>query len=1213
MKIRVKRNPGGRRSAKPKSTYLPHFGDLNSPVYMILDPVVMNGRATKPLSERQMQWLADHLKAHGFKREDVCIISCAPSVTSETWQSGKATNEHLKEHRDELIRVIHEADAQLLMTFGAKATQQIVGRAVQITKVRGQPIEDHHLGKEIPVVPLYSPFYAQRQPENEATFVSDVATASRIYKSGFDITASAIDYKHDYQWCYDLGFMLKRRKKPKRLSVDVETVGVIPFDPATRLLTVQLCAEDGVSYCVPINYDRGDLRHHGFIPWGDINRKKLLRDLKRLLTDPEIEIVGQNFKFDWMMLYYQLGIEVANYAHDTMLMAHLLDENQKRINLDDLVRRYVPEMAGFNDRLNDDPEHVQKSRMDLLTPDKMLRYACGDPDAALRLTNALQAELNKDEGLTACYTHVTMPGQRAFCHVELNGFAVSVEQLRSFEKKLRRIQKLERAYLIRQIPKSIKDKWRDSGVGVKVSRASILVDWLYEHKDGLQLEPKVRTKTGQPSVSTKLAMPHYVADYPVISRLIDYLKNEKLLNTYVKGFYKYIYDNLIRPSYSLVGTVTGRSSCVRADTLVDTERGQIQISDIKAGDKVYTHKGRLKPVKRVYEKPIQDMYAVHLSNGSVIHCTEEHRILLANNRWDSLRNVCVKTALGRQETAEEYYRPLYEILKDCGAGSGGIRRDYCDSDANAARRFGSRDIYPVQESEILGIKDGRQKPGERKEARELATYGASNGWSWIPDNSGGRQKIFCSSGRIRGGTEPASIGITGYDRDTSHRRGYDKQRPVEPCGGNTTRASQSTQSLPGQVQGPSITKVEHCGSYPVYDLEVAGDHSYTAGGICHHNSRDPNGQNFPKRGKLAKEYRKVFKAPPGYVYISLDLSQAELRIAAMMSGDPTMLGVYAGGGDIHAQTAAGTMGLSLEEFMKLPDDVRGLKRFQAKAVNFGFLYGMWWVKFREYAKTDYGIDFTEDEAKEIRENFFKTYPMLEVWHREVQEIVMEQGLIRTFDGRVRHLPNVFSDDEGIAKQAQRQAINSPVQSIASDLGIMTLGRLMPYLREKGYDEWLKPCGFIHDAIVCLVREDKVAHGCSIVKNFMENNPLEEWFGWEPEIPILADAEIGRTLAETHEIDADVFVGRKNRNKTYADILMGEAAKLEAKAKKTDDSKFKKIYSDAAAKVIADAQLSAITNSTTKKRRVKLTKSATTQKKRKLKVTRNGKATRPERA
>jgi len=851
------------RTQPPKmlDTNLPYTGNLGAPVMVVLDPVVGNLKAKSPLDSEQLQWFVNHLKTNGgFAREDICIVSACPPVSGDTWGLNSKVNAHLKEHRQELLDLIKANRPKMVLPFGAKACQQIVGRSVQITKVRGQAFQEPDIIHDTPVVPMLSPFYAQRQPENEATFAADLQTAGRIHRANYDLEASTIDYKHDYRWCWDVRQLKNILKGQHRLSVDIEGVGLQAFKPNTTILTVQITWKKGHSIMVPINYDRGKYRHHNFIPWNEIDRAGLIKVLKKTFEDPRVEIFGQNFKFDWLFLYYKMGIQVANYADDTMLLAHLNDENQRKINIDDLVRQHVPEMAGFNDGFNNDPEHHQKSRMDLLTPEKMLPYGCGDTDAAWRLEGVLKELVGRDPKLLNCYNRVTMPAQRAFCHIELNGFPVSKKQLTSFEEKLRKVQKRERIYLLKQIPKSIKDKHKDTGVGLKVTRGVILRDWLYDHKDGLKLKPVLYTKTKQASISSKEALPYYVADYPVISRLINYIKNDKMLNTYAKGFHKYIYDGIIRPSYGLAGTVTGRSM-----------------------------------------------------------------------------------------------------------------------------------------------------------------------------------------------------------------------------------------------------------------------------------SRDPNGQNFPKRGKMAKEYRKVFEAPPGWVFISCDLSQAELRIAAMMSGDSNMLKVYADGGDIHRTTAAGTMGITVEQFLKLPKAEQDLKRYQAKAINFGFLYGMWWKKFRSYAKTDYGIDFTEEEAQQIRENFFKTYPMLSAWHDDVQEYVIRKGYIRTYDGRVRHLPNVFSPDEGTAKQAQRQAINSPVQSIASDIGLMTLGRLVPYLLEKGLD-WIKPCGFIHDAIVCLVREDKVAHGCDIVKRFMENNPYEEWFGWTPEIPIIADAEIGRTLAETVELKPHMFVGKANRHKTFTDLV-----------------------------------------------------------------------------
>jgi DNA polymerase I-like protein with 3'-5' exonuclease and polymerase domains len=895
-------------------TNLPHVGSLDAPVYMILDPVVGNLGAKTPLSKTQMEWFANHAaKSGGFKKSDVCIISCAPPLTKETWDLGKLTNDHLKANRDDLMALIKANSPKFIMPFGAKACQQLMGRAVQITKVRGQPMQEDNMVFGIPMLPMLSPFFAHRSPENEAAFKADMRTAGRIAAADFDLDASAIDYKHDYQWCYDLDWLIKKR--PKLLSVDLETVGLTAFDPSTTILTMQLTWEDGKSVVVPINYDRGKLRHHKFIDWDNINRPKLMRQIKKLMEDPRIEKVGQNLKFDWMFLWYKEGIRMENYAHDTMLLAHLLDENQRRININDLVKQHVPLMAGFNDAHEIDPDHHGKSRMDLYPPDKMLEYSGGDTDACWRLFHVLHEKVQEDGMLYQCYDKVTMPAQRAFCDIELNGFAVSKKQLTEFEIMLRGVQKRERLWLLRQIPKSIKDKHRGTGVGVKVSRRVILVDWLYEHKDGLKLKPVAFTKTKQPSISSKDALPYYVADHPVLARLIDYIKNDKLLNTYAKGFHKYIFDGLLRPSYKLANTVTGRSA-----------------------------------------------------------------------------------------------------------------------------------------------------------------------------------------------------------------------------------------------------------------------------------SADPNGQNFPKRGKLAKEFLKFFEAPKGWVYMACDLSQAELRIAAIMSGDPTMLKVYADGGDIHRQTAAGTMGITVDEFLKLPHDVQALKRFQAKAVNFGFLYGMWWVKFRSYAKTDYGIDFTEDEAKAIRTNFFKTYPMLEHWHDEVQQLVTRLpndggGMIRTLDGRIRHLPNVYSPDEGIAKQAMRQAINSPVQAIASDLGLISLGRLLPHIRKEGIDEWLKPCGFIHDAIVCLVREERAAEGCTLVKHFMENNPLHEWFDWEPEIPILADAEVGRSLAQTYELKPEQF---NNKKRSYTDLIGDEFSSLSTKAATETDRDKKVALLQSIAKLQLDIEMSGALPSPTKVKRRKIT-------------------------
>lgn len=302
-------------------------------------------------------------------------------------------------------------------------------------------------------------------------------------------------------------------------------------------------------------------------------------------------------------------------------------------------------------------------------------------------------------------------------------------------------------------------------------------------------------------------------------------------------------------------------------------------------------------------------------------------------------------------------------------------------------------------------------------------------------------------------------------------------------------------------------------------------------------SASPNGQNFPKRGELAKSYRKIFVARPGYTLIETDLSQAELRIAGWMANEKNMINIYATGGDIHTNTAAGTLGINLSKFKSWEGNdnpagdlgnLPGLrdfllkegnsatiaqffdyKRFQAKACNFGFLYGMWWKKFKAYAKTDYGIDLTDEQAQEMREVFFATYPGLEDWHESTRKWVRDKGYVRALHGALRRLPSVHSDVDYIRQEAERQAINAPVQRFASDLGLIAMVRLV----RDADPEIIRPLMFVHDALVLEVKNEYAERAQGWVKFYMETPPLKEWFNLTPPIPIVADIAQGLNLGE----------------------------------------------------------------------------------------------------
>lgn len=256
----------------------------------------------------------------------------------------------------------------------------------------------------------------------------------------------------------------------------------------------------------------------------------------------------------------------------------------------------------------------------------------------------------------------------------------------------------------------------------------------------------------------------------------------------------------------------------------------------------------------------------------------------------------------------------------------------------------------------------------------------------------------------------------------------------------------------------------------------------------------PSPQTVPRN----VEIRSCIAAPPGWVMMEIDYSQIELRAVAHAAPEPTMLRIYQTGGDIHRETACVMTG-------KMPEEVTKDERKKAKAVNFGFVYGMGWRKFIEYAKSSYGVDFTEEEAKEIRQKFFDKYKGLKPWHDRQKRIAKQLGFVRSAFGRKRRLPDIYSDEEGKRAEAERQSVNSPIQALPPDMTMMAMG-----IMENIPGMWVE-CRIVfqvHDAILFYVRKDKIDKWAKIGKEIMENLPTYEVFGMEFQVPIIAEPQLG---------------------------------------------------------------------------------------------------------
>lgn len=254
---------------------------------------------------------------------------------------------------------------------------------------------------------------------------------------------------------------------------------------------------------------------------------------------------------------------------------------------------------------------------------------------------------------------------------------------------------------------------------------------------------------------------------------------------------------------------------------------------------------------------------------------------------------------------------------------------------------------------------------------------------------------------------------------------------------------------------------------------------------------NPNLQQVPR----TKDVRAIYKAPPGRLFFEADYSQLELRIAADYANDPTMLDIYRNNGDIHTTTA---------KLMTGGREPTKEERGKAKAINFGFLYGMMAKKFVEYAYNSYGVSFTLAEATEVREKFFAKYSRLLPWHHE-QEILCEaMGGVSNKFGRFRKLPLIYSSNKWERASAVRRAINTPVQGTGSDLLISAATQINKELKGEG----LKIVGTVHDSILGEFPEECKDWIVDEIRRIMLHPANMDRFGVELKVPLDCDIGVG---------------------------------------------------------------------------------------------------------
>ena len=253
-------------------------------------------------------------------------------------------------------------------------------------------------------------------------------------------------------------------------------------------------------------------------------------------------------------------------------------------------------------------------------------------------------------------------------------------------------------------------------------------------------------------------------------------------------------------------------------------------------------------------------------------------------------------------------------------------------------------------------------------------------------------------------------------------------------------------------------------------------HGTTSGRLS--SSGKLNMQQLPRDNPIVKG---CIRAAPGHKIVAMDLTTAEVYVAAKLAKDEALMNVFRDGGNFHSAIA--------QKVFKLPCEVNDVaelyptERQAAKAVTFGIMYGAGPKKISEQVTKDSGKFFSPQEAKEVIDDYFRSFHKLRSWIDDNQKFIEHNGFIYSFFGRKRRLPNVSSTDAGIKSHSIRSGLNFLMQSADSDinlLGAIDMGEFIKSQRMKA-----RIFALVHDSVLAEVPEDEVDFYCETLQKFIQ--------------------------------------------------------------------------------------------------------------------------------
>jgi DNA polymerase I-like protein with 3'-5' exonuclease and polymerase domains len=272
-------------------------------------------------------------------------------------------------------------------------------------------------------------------------------------------------------------------------------------------------------------------------------------------------------------------------------------------------------------------------------------------------------------------------------------------------------------------------------------------------------------------------------------------------------------------------------------------------------------------------------------------------------------------------------------------------------------------------------------------------------------------------------------------------------------------------------------------------------HSTTSGRLS--SSGKLNMQQLPRDNPTVKG---CIKAAPGHKIVAMDLTTAEVYVAAVLAKDTALMDVFRNGGNFHSAIAHKVFRLPCE--LDQVAELYPMQRQAAKAVTFGIMYGAGANKISEQVTKDSGKPFSRNDAQEVINDYFKEFHKLKAWIEDNQKFIQQNGFIYSFFGRKRRLPNVHSTDKGIQSHSVRSGLNFLVQSAASDINLLGAIDMEAHIKAKKMKARI--FALVHDSILAEVPDEEVEDYTAALQDYIQ---LDRGLSI-PGAPVGCDFEIG---------------------------------------------------------------------------------------------------------